>query len=200
MKKIIYLIFVICTIDNCYSQTEEEYKNRENPKFNPKEHQMILRIGASPNDDAMKYFENGQRKTYSKDFQGAILDYDKAINLDPNFWWVYFEKAIAKYNLQDFQGAIAEYTKAIILEPKCTKAYSYRAFAKYELQDYRGVIADCNKAVELSDNFPAIADTFFYRGNSNRHLDQKENACLDYSKAGEFGHGEAYEMIKKYCN
>lgn len=200
MKKILFLIFAFYVIGNCYSQTEEEYKNRENPKFNPKEHQTVVLIGASPNDDAMKYYDNGKRKTHSKDYQGAILDYNKAINLDPNFWWVYFEKALAKYELQDFQGAIADYTKAIILEPKCTKAYSYRAFAKYELQDYRGVIADCNKALELSNNFPAIADSFFYRGNANRYLGQKENACLDYSKAGEFGQEEAYEMIKKYCN
>jgi hypothetical protein len=30
-------------------------------------------------------------------------------------------------------------------------------------------------------------------------LGQKESGCMDLSKAGELGHGEAYEAIKKFC-
>jgi tetratricopeptide (TPR) repeat protein len=75
--------------------------------------------------------------------------------------------------------------------------YFNRAFDKANLEDDRGAIDDYSKAIELNPN-----DTMAYynRGISKLILGQKDEGCVDLSKAGELGYYEAYDMIKKFCN
>ena len=59
----------------------------------------------------------GLAKTFLKEYEGAIKDYDKAIELDPNFAPAYHNRGIAKYELKQYSEAIADYDKAIELDP-----------------------------------------------------------------------------------
>ena len=47
---------------------------------------------------------------------------------------------------------------------------------------------------------PKLANSYLYRGRAYFKLNNKQNACEDWSKAGELGKAEAYEFIQKYCN
>ncbi len=94
-------------------------------------------------------------------------------------------------------GAIQDYTKAIELNPNYNDAYYNRGSAKYEIEDYRGAIEDYNKAIKLNPN----SDKAYYnRGAAKITLGQKDDGCLDLSKAGELGLAKAYEAIKLGCN
>jgi hypothetical protein len=46
---------------------------------------------------------------------------------------------------------------------------------------------------------PADATAYYNRGICYANIDLKNNACSDFTKAGELGMFEAYEVIKKYC-
>jgi Flp pilus assembly protein TadD len=65
-----------------------------------------------------------------------------------------------------------------------------------ELEDYRGAIADFTKAIEFQAENP---QNYSKRGSCQLLLNKKEDACLDFSKAGELGLAEAYDLIKKNC-
>jgi len=47
---------------------------------------------------------------------------------------------------------------------------------------------------------PNYTDAYYGRGLAKIRLGQKDDGCLDLSKAGELGHAEAYEAIKENCN
>ena len=64
---------------------------------------------------AEEYFERGISKADLQDYQGAIADFSKVIELDPNNNVTYYNRGLSKYNLQDYQGAIADYSKAFQL-------------------------------------------------------------------------------------
>jgi hypothetical protein len=51
--------------------------------------------------------------------------------------------------------------------------------------------------IELNPN-----DKFAYynRGSAKYNLNQKNSACLDWSKAGELGFSEAYDAIQRSCD
>lgn len=148
-----------------------------------------------------KYFYSGFSKDSLGDFEGAIEDYTKAIELDYNVskdvGVTYNNRGLSKFKIKDYIGAIADYTKAIELNPNDGVTYQNRGTSKYELEDYRGAIADFTKAIELNPN-DSVA--YYNRGFSKYNLNDLDSACLDWSKAGELGDENAYETIKENCN
>ena len=57
-------------------------------------------------------------------------------------------------------------------------------------------IGSYNKALEL---YPMMGDAYYNRGLVLIYLKDKEKGCIDLSRAGELGVGEAYSVIKRYC-
>ncbi len=109
---------------------------------------------------AKEYFDKGEAKFKQNDYKGAITDYTKVIELEPNNPVVY-NKGVAKSILENYRGAIDDYTKAIEFNPKDENAYySRRGIAKINLEDYRGAIDDYTKAIELTlkTKWPTITE------------------------------------------
>ena len=84
----------------------------------------------SKKEAAEKYFKLGKQKYNKKDYQGAIADYDKAIELNPKDARAYYNRGTAKNELKQYKEAIADYDKAIELNPKDADAYNNRGTAK----------------------------------------------------------------------
>ena len=100
---------------------------------------------------AEEYYQSGYDKDEAGDYKGAIADYTKAIELNPNpnYADTYFSRGFAKYNLNDYNGAIADYTKVIELNPNYADAYFSRGLSKSDLKDLTGACADWKKAASL---------------------------------------------------
>ena len=81
MKKIFLILFIFHTTLYCESQTSWEF--------------ILL----------------GSEKDKLNDFQGAILDYNKAIKISPDSSLAYLFRALSKLSMQDNAGAIVDYTK-----------------------------------------------------------------------------------------
>ena len=95
---------------------------------------------------AEEYVNSGNQKDDAKDYNGAISDYTKAIELNPDTAVAYSNRGNSKSNLKDYNGAISDYTKAIELTP-ASNAYFNRGLAKKKLEDYYGAISDYNKSI-----------------------------------------------------
>ena len=92
MKKILYLFLALASYGIFAQTTAEEYLNSAVSKF------------------------------YLDDMKGAIVDYTKAIIIDPSYVEAYRKRGLAKEELKDFSGAIVDYTKAIEIDPNCAPA------------------------------------------------------------------------------
>jgi tetratricopeptide (TPR) repeat protein len=163
---------------------------------------------------AYDYNKSGLAKFKIADYQGAIEDYTKAIELASDtiglnilkkmplqiaFGEACVNRGNSKARLKDYQGAILDYNKAIDINTseKYDHPFFNRGIAKGNLGDYRGAILDFNKSIEKTPDF---ADAYYTRGNAKAQLGDKEGSCLDWSKAGELGFSVAYDRIKEFCN
>ena len=204
---LILLTYLSCEIISI-AQTSDVYMRRGAAKANSDDFMGAISeyskaIELNPNE-ASPYFGRGGMKNSLKDYYGAISDYNIAIKIDPTFTGAYINRAESKSALGDYRGSILDFNKAIELIPNTESimpyfgmAYNGRGIAKTNLGDYKGAISDFNNVI---DDGPEWAWPYFCRGNAKFKLNNKKEACLDWSKAGELGYKEAYETIRKFCN
>ena len=122
-----------------------------------------------------KYVETG-------DFDGAIADFGRAIEIKPDHAEAYFLRGAAKHALNDSNGAVADYNRAIELKPDYVMAYLNRAGVKqYLLSDPEGAKADYNRAIENIKNDDANA--YFCRGAAKQGLGDINGAIADLNRA-----------------
>jgi tetratricopeptide (TPR) repeat protein len=136
----------------------------------------VVATAPKPDDFLIKAYEKYEKK----DFRGALVEYNQAIKLDPNYADVYYSRGAIRYELGDKQGAIADYNQAIKINPNYAKAYYNRGLASYELGDKQGAIADYNLAIKLD---PKYADAYIGRGTARYKLEDKQGAITDYNQA-----------------
>ena len=99
-------------------------------------------ITGCTNPLGIHYFNQGVEKYNAGNYQGAIDDYTKSIEMNSQNADAYYNRGIAKYDSEDYQGAIDDYTKAIEIDPEYTSAYDNRGIPDRIEKDYQGAIAD----------------------------------------------------------
>ena len=130
-------------------------------------------------------FMNGEYKLTLNDYSGAIVDFNKAIELNPNGPLAkssYYYRGNAKSELKDYEGAIADYDKAIEIATDNVSLQGHAYFgsgnAKRNLKNYTGALADYDKAIELAPDFKVYTN----RGYTKADLKDYEGAIADYDK------------------
>jgi tetratricopeptide (TPR) repeat protein len=141
-----------------------------------------------------EFFSSGLSRAKSKDYKGAIIDYTRAIDFNPNNYMAYTNRGTSKANLKDYQGALSDLTKAIEINPYIAEAYKTRGAMKGMLSDFSGAVADASKAIELNPN---DGMAFFNRGTSKIDLGDPYGAISDFKKAIEINpnYGKAYSNM-----
>jgi DNA polymerase-3 subunit epsilon len=107
---------------------------------------------------ADKHVGAGQKKHQYRDYAGAIIEFNKAIEImlnssDGPWSYDYYFRGLSKFEHRDYAGAIEDYTKAIEKVPTVALSWHYnsRGLAKYALKDYEGAIADYTIAIEVEN-------------------------------------------------
>ena len=120
--------------------------------------------------------DRGTIKLQGGDARGAILEFDRAIEIYPKYAEAYTNRAAAKLGLGDKQGAIADYTQAIALNPQDALTHYNRGVARFELGDKKGAIVDFDRAIAIN---PQDAETYSNRGAVKLALGDKKGAISD---------------------
>lgn len=93
-----------------------------------------------------------------KDYEHAVQDYSKAIELDPT-QLDYYYRGIIYRELGKLDEAIADLTSALDLNPEFTSAYNIRAYAYFEQGKLEQAIADVTQAIQLAPDNPNFYDS-----------------------------------------
>ena len=87
-------------------------------------------------------------KFYLQDFRGAIQDYTRAIEIDPDEYSTFGRRGWAKFYLQDYTGAIEDLDRAVQGSRDKYRYLNFRGQAKVRLQEYEGALTDFSSVIE----------------------------------------------------
>lgn len=130
------------------------------------------------------FYVTGSEKYYAENYKGAIVDLNKAIQLNPKYIDAYFLRAKAEFDMgNNDAAAVRDFTKVIQSNPKkdmLLQCYMYRGLAKFTAEDYKGAIFDFTKSIQLDPN---IMELYFSRANAELNMGNNNTAAVrDFTK------------------
>jgi serine/threonine protein kinase len=134
----------------------------------------------TPTLSAFQFQQRGRQQANAGNYEAAINEYTRAIELNDTLPDVYFGRAIAYYNTQQLDAALADLTRVIELNPKYVNAYGWRGLV-YNMQGKsEEAIADYTRAVEFNPNDEGA---YLGRGDVYVRMGRTKEARFDYNRA-----------------
>ena len=166
---IIYFVALTTFLTGCHSDTVAPYSGNS--------------------AEARKYYLTAKNETQSSEFHSALDNINRALELQPNYYYYYLRQQIHK-NMESWINCAEDGDKLIQLEPGYFESYLLTAECNYQLGEYK-------KAINSYDwfilrNGISRPDLLFKRGNSYLEIGMPEKALLDWDRACQLDH--------RYCS
>ncbi len=129
---------------------------------------------------AETYMLWGNAKYEIEDYENAISDYYKVIQLQPDDAEAYNNMGLAKFALEQHFDAIADFDIAIRLKPDYALAYSNRGIVKAQLGEFADAISDFDAAIGFDRE---LTSAYYNRGLMYAMLEQFASAVSDFNTA-----------------
>lgn len=133
---------------------------------------------ASPSDP-QPFVSLGYRKIKERDYPGAIEQFNKALQIKPDFVDATLGRAWAKFRMGDRAGAFADYDRVVEQSPGESFGYSARGKARLEHGEVRGALEDFNRCLQINPN----AHDFASRGRAKAKVGDHAGAMADITRA-----------------
>ncbi len=127
-------------------------------------------------------------------FDKAIADYNKAIEINPDFIVAYNNRGIAYMQKGNFGQAIADYNKALEINPNYVFAYNYRGLTYIKKGNLDQAISDFSEAIRIK---PDYAEAYYFRGLSWFYKNKIGEGLKDIDKAKNLGYEIDYGLLEK---
>lgn len=197
MKKLIFLLFLLLLLLFLFNK----YNSFNINIFNTEKENVAVEKEVPPVEKKVQhkqqkktpqtYFEIGKTHLKNKNFDMAISNFSKAIELDPNFIEAYKERALAKDRKKDFNGSQEDYKQYMLLLERQNKEEYEKAKQdiKNSVDEVRKKIVNkkYDEAIEDSNNiietYPKYPNGYTIRADTYFSMQKYKSALDDYKKA-----------------
>ena len=157
-------------------------------------------------------------KSLLKNYNGAIKDYSKIIEINPENALAYLNRGKNKSRLENYYGAIEDYNLAIKTKGNesiylnksknslIKNGFEFdvgmeeiryeRGFSRYKVDSLKTAFEDFDFCIQMSYE---LSDCYLWRGNIYLAYEQNNDACKDFKSALELGNSSASKSLKEYC-
>jgi serine/threonine protein kinase len=130
--------------------------------------------------DCRAYNKRGLAHASMKNYEQAVYDYSRAIQLGPPYAEAYNNRGAAHLMMKSYGQAVIDCSQAIDLAPDFVAAYVNRGIAHAALRNYEQALVDYDKVIELN---PKNVYGYYNRGNTLVWMGKYTEALTDYSQA-----------------
>ncbi len=133
-----------------------------------------------PNNVFKSYANRGIAFSSLQQWDNAITDFTRVIEMDPRYGWGYIDRGVAYQHKGQWDKSVDDFTKAIEINEKDFDAYAGRAVSYGVLGQLDKAITDLTKAIQMN---PKYSKGYSNRGLTYANLGYLDKAIADYSKA-----------------
>ena len=175
------------------SQILSEAINAFNEKDFNKTIMLCNQVLKMDNKVSSAYNLKGVVYAEKNEYEKAIENMDKAVELNPKDSGYIYNRAKMHYQFKNYPKALSDCDVAIRLEPQ-SDYYTLRAGIKQKTDDIEGALADVNRSIELAPN---DAKVYFNRGFLKQAVGDINGALADFLKHLELdpSNAEVYNSI-----
>lgn len=136
----------------------------------------------TPTTDIKTLLERAKKKFDKGNYQSALVDVNKVIEIDPTDFSAYFERSKIKRNLNDAIGADEDSETGMLFVKKKERGLKAldKAREKYDANDFKEAIKYYNEAISFTIQFPEV---YYDRAMSKKYFGDYEGALQDFNKA-----------------
>jgi tetratricopeptide (TPR) repeat protein len=138
---------------------------------------MIAGAWLLARNDARHYHRQADEKMSAGDFAGAIADYDRALEISPNYARGYIDRGDARKAKGEYDAAVADYELALKADSREFSPYYHRGIAKYAKGDPAGALLDYERVVQFD---PGFTRSYFNQGIVKQERGDLDEALKDF--------------------
>jgi len=142
----------------------------------------------TPYEEAAQSYDLANQLKEQRKYDEAQAEFDKAIEIDPNFVEAYVGRGGIKFQKIEFPAAMEDYNRAVEIAENLTEMHEYKASIKNVLADYEGAKIEGSKADYMKSR---LGEALYHRGHLKRFMEDKGGGCKDLRKSLDLGYGRA---------
>ena len=139
----------------------------------------LLSLKAIGQTDSSSAFRNGLTQFNAANYEGAEIEFQKAVKQTPKNPEAYYYVAELSFILHDEKKSMENYNAALEIDSTNAKCYKGRGRIKAKMEDYNGALEDFSKAIKWHKKY---SDAYFNRGLSYVNLKEYKLAIADFTE------------------
>ncbi len=139
-------------------------------------------------EEAAKSYDLAQELEEQRRYDDALAEYDRAIEVDPNFVEAYVKRGGIKFQRIEFPAAMEDYNRAVEIAENLVEMHEYKASIKKVLADFEGSKIEGSKAEYMNVK---LAEALYHRGHLKRFMEDNGGGCTDLRRSLDLGYGRA---------
>lgn len=158
----------------------------------PLELKRINNLIALDDQNANAFYNRGWIYEYKGEFEKAVEDYTRALNIDKGHTDAYYNRGLIYIRQGKYRLAITDFGEVIKLKREDADVYNNRGNAYLQTNEFDSAFNDYNTAIRISPNDP---DLYYNRGVVYRSRGEYGKAKQDFQKAADLGHKQARDLL-----
>lgn len=142
----------------------------------------------TPYEEAAKSYDLALNLKEQRKYDESQAEFDKAIEVDPNFVEAYVGRGGIKFQKIEFPAAMEDYNRAVEIAENLVEMHEYKASIKKVLADYEGSKIEGSKAEYMKTR---LAEALYHRGHLKRFMEDNGGGCQDLRRSLDLGYGRA---------
>ncbi len=153
-------------------------------------------IKLDPND-ADAWYNRACADYMGRNNEGALRSLEKAVKLKGEHADALFLRGVVRGEQYKESAGIVDIQSALAINPKIPGGWMSLGVLQFENQQYQEGIESFTRAIDTDDSELMVA--YYYRGDCYYHLEDKDNACINWRQSAKLGDKDAQFIVKNYC-